>query len=151
MVNINEIACGFQTYGEMTPKKLQKLCYYAYSWDRALKINAIKETRFEAWIHGPVSPTIYHEYKVHGIAYYIPKLAKNITDIVVDEEVIELIDQVWRIYGHMTGERLEALTHSEEPWIETRKGYEAWESSSERISEELITEYYSKVLDEQAQ
>ena len=57
------IAKYFLTKKSLTPKKIQKLVYYAYSWFIALNNqseNQISNFLFneepEAWIHGPVFP-----------------------------------------------------------------------------------------------
>nr|WP_307921558.1 hypothetical protein [Mycoplasmopsis bovis] len=38
----------------MTPKKLQKLTYYAEAWANALLWwrNSLSDTAFQAWVHG---------------------------------------------------------------------------------------------------
>ena len=46
--------------------KLQKLCYYAQGLCSAMRGAPLFVDRIEAWDHGPVVPTLYHEYKQHG-------------------------------------------------------------------------------------
>lgn len=62
---------------DMTPKKLQKMLYYCYSWHLALTAengdvdeilsSRLFDAKFEAWAHGPVIREIYLEYKKIGI------------------------------------------------------------------------------------
>ena len=74
----------FLTKSELTPKKLQKLVYYAYSWFIALNnenVNKIDSVLFDespkAWIHGPVFKTLYNEY--HSFTWHeVPKSKKKI-------------------------------------------------------------------------
>ncbi len=48
-------------------KKLQKLTYYAEAWANALLGEGIlSDTAFQAWVHGPVSPELWHDYKEYG-------------------------------------------------------------------------------------
>ena len=47
----------------LTNKKLQKLIYYAQAWNMAFNGEPIFEEKIEAWIHGPVVPEVYNEYK----------------------------------------------------------------------------------------
>ena len=48
----------------MTPKKLQKLCYYYKAWGLALyDEDLLPDREFEAWVHGPVNPVLYGVYK----------------------------------------------------------------------------------------
>ena len=66
MYNVFDVANWFISKGDISPKKLQKLVYYAYAWyltfmndsDNELN-NRLFEDRAEAWIHGPVFPKLY--------------------------------------------------------------------------------------------
>jgi uncharacterized phage-associated protein len=58
MNTIQQIAQWFLCKESMTHKKLQKLCYYAQAWNLALHNSELFEDRFEAWVHGPVSPVL---------------------------------------------------------------------------------------------
>ena len=58
--SIFDVSEWFLSKESMTPKKLQKLSYYFEAWCHALfNRSLINDTRFEAWIHGPVSPELY--------------------------------------------------------------------------------------------
>ena len=66
----------------MTHKKLQKLCYYAYSWfiymenDDIENIeNRLFEEKFQAWVHGPVNYELYLKYSVSNIHKITEKLS----------------------------------------------------------------------------
>lgn len=62
-----------KSVSEMTPKKLQKMLYYCYSWHLALTAenedteeilsSRLFDATFEAWAHGPVIPEVYNAYK----------------------------------------------------------------------------------------
>lgn len=54
----------FQEHGEpLTNLKLQKLLYYAKGWYLALYDKPLFNDKIEAWVHGPVVPSIYHAFK----------------------------------------------------------------------------------------
>ena len=64
MARIYEVAEWFLSKGSMTPKKLQKLCYYYKAWGLALYgKDFLPDSQFEAWVHGPVNPKLYRKYK----------------------------------------------------------------------------------------
>ena len=64
MNTIYDLANWFSSKSDMSHKKLQKLCYYAVAWHYALYDSQLVENdEFEAWIHGPVSLSLWHEYK----------------------------------------------------------------------------------------
>lgn len=142
---VYDVAKAFLNMEAMTPKKLQKLCYYAYGWYLALEKRPLFENKFEAWIHGPVDPGLYTEYKEYGWNE-IPKEDKLPSDISENPDVMEFLEEVYASYGHLDGNQLEYLTHRELPWKEARKGLKSYESSNNPIVDENIMEFFSKEL-----
>ena len=70
MFSVFSVADFFLARASMSPKKLQKLVYYAYAWTLALLNETIDDLHFrlfhnkiEAWVHGPVVPDLYQQYK----------------------------------------------------------------------------------------
>lgn len=140
--SIFEIANWFLLKETMTHKKLQKLCYYAQAWFYALKDFRLTDATFEAWVHGPVSPVLYDKFKAFG--YHAIKLAGNYIPR-IDLEDEELLESVWQTYGDHTGNALEALSHSEPPWIEARMGYDPDERCNVPISVDIMKKYYASI------
>lgn len=140
--SILEIANWFLHKESMSHKKLQKLCYYAQAWFYTLKDFRLTDAIFEAWVHGPVSPVLYDKFKSFG--YHKIKLVGVYTPH-IEEDDLELLESVWETYGDHTGNALEALTHSEQPWIEARKGYLPTESCNVPISVESMKKYYASI------
>ena len=66
MENIYDVAKYFLHIDTMTHKKLQKLCYFAQAWYLANYGRPLVANRFEAWVHGPVSPDLYSRYRDCG-------------------------------------------------------------------------------------
>ncbi|WP_321378428.1 Panacea domain-containing protein [Trichococcus shcherbakoviae] len=144
-----QIADFFLFKGSVSPKKLQKLVYYAYSWAMVLlteteeELVKIFDEPIEAWVHGPVVANLYEEFKTYGYRD-IEKAEECQVDF--DEELLDVLEQVWNIYGGFTGNQLEQLTHNETPWIEARKGLGPLDSSRNKINDNIIFTYYgSKV------
>ena len=140
--SIFEIANWFLLKESMTHKKLQKLCYYAQAWCYTLKDFMLMDSVFEAWIHGPVSPVLYDKFK--AFSFNCIKLAGEYTPR-IDAEDEELLESVWQTYGDRTGNALEALSHSEPPWIEARVGYATDERCNVPISLSTMKKYYSSI------
>lgn len=143
-VSVLDVAKAFLSIESMTHKKLQKLCYYAQAWHLALYNRRLIKEQFEAWVHGPVCPELYAEYKDYGWEA-IPReqtRPENITD-----EIMEFINIVYSTYGHFDGDELETLTHLELPWREAREGLEEWEPSNNIISEETMKTYYKSIYE----
>lgn len=141
--SIYDIADWFLSQSEMSPKKLQKLSYYALAWGYALlDTSIINDTNFEAWVHGPVSPELYREYRDHGWND-IDKKESN--EDKFDEKTLDILRSVWYTYGESSANELEALTHTEAPWMNARKGLEEFENSNKTIDALDMQNYYSSI------
>lgn len=143
-MDILEVADAFLKLDSMTPKKLQKLCYYAQGWYAGLTGKKLFTNELEAWIHGPVSPELYEIYKVYGYEKIPQK-----DNIVVNEELNGIVEQIYRIYGKLDGDELEQLTHKETPWIKARKGIESWVPSNKKIDFKDLKEFFSNKFKEE--
>ena len=82
--------------------------------------------------------------KFKSFGYNSIRLAGKYT-VNIAEADIELLESVWETYGDHTGNALEALSHSEPPWIEARVGYAPNERCNVPISVELMKKYYSSI------
>lgn len=150
MTTVFDVAKWFLLKESMTNKKLQKLVYYAYAWAQVFlnepeneKTQALFDERIEAWVHGPVCPELYANYKKYGWSL-IPR--PEDVKPVFSEEVEEVLEAVWEAYGELTAYQLEELTHSEIPWIKARKDCNPVEPCNNIISDQDMFRFYSNVL-----
>ncbi|SCH51768.1 Uncharacterized phage-associated protein [uncultured Collinsella sp.] len=132
------LAKAFLNIAPMTHKKLQKLCYYAKAWYLALYDTNLIAEDFEAWVHGAVQPALYQQYRCYGFQT-IPQVSSLLG---VPEEFISFAREVYDSYGDLTGDELEILNHSEDPWIKARAGAKPWERCSNIILEEDMKAFY---------
>jgi uncharacterized phage-associated protein len=122
--------------------KLHKLLYYIQAWSLALYDEPLLDEKFQAWIHGPVSRTIYNRFKD----------TKNMFSSITEEDISDYsdlpqtaiyhIDEVLEAYGDFSGTQLEELTHQEAPWINARKGLSRFDRSERIISEDDMKQFY---------
>lgn len=140
--SIFDVANWFLSKGEMTQKKMQKLCYYAQAWCYALKGYRLEDTDYQAWVHGPVSPVLWERFKSFG--YDTIRISGPVHSNFTPED-LALLEDVWDTYGKNSGNALEALTHRELPWIEARRGYEPDESCTVVISPLTMASYYKSI------
>ncbi|EAG2314581.1 TPA_asm: DUF4065 domain-containing protein [Listeria monocytogenes] len=148
MYTAKDLANWFLAKESMTPKKLQKMLYYAYAWTLTLTnekeddlSNKLFPEKFEAWVHGPVIPEIYQEYKEYGYSN-IPKCESEIN---IDNKDIEsILDQIMLVYGKFDGNQLESITHQEEPWISARIGYGPLDTCNKVIDDVIMYNTYIK-------
>lgn len=143
----------------ISPLKLQKLLYYSQAW--FMVFNGRENTLFkdvpQAWVNGPVYPTIYYTYKdkasnmcdhLHGSAFYdgdpIYGFQLTVAKLGINAEQLELLESVVMMYGKQSQNNLIWLTHSELPWAERRQGLAPFERSDREISLDTMFSYYSQ-------
>lgn len=143
---IEDVINWYLSKSPMSPKKLQKILYYAYAWTLTIKNDSVDrldnklfEAEIEAWVHGPVIEKVYRRYRDRGFND-IPQYIDEIPTF--DEETEDILQQVWDEYGDYTGNQLESITHQEDPWIVAREGYQPLDRCNEIITDESIFQYY---------
>ena len=129
--------------GSMTHLKLQKMVYYAQAWCMVFLGKPLFKERFEAWIHGPVCPELWQEYKECGY-FHIP-CSENVDVDMFSVEQRGVLNDVWDAYGQFDGKHLEELTHQEDPWLEARKGLHPGTHCTNTISLDTMRDYYTKL------
>ncbi len=150
------IIAKFDESGDLlTNKKLQKLLYYVEAWS-LVHLDSIIDEDFEAWIHGPVIPDVYHEYKKFSYAPISNNYmtGKNASEFVVEfeetntnfQKYFELIDNVLNKYGILSSRELELLSHNEKPWIKARGNAGAVENSNTIISKSDMKLFYRSLI-----
>lgn len=146
------IALSNETGNLISNLKLQKLVYYAQAWHLANYSKELILEDFQAWVHGPVIPSLYGEYKSFG---WKPIIREDLNTEKFSEikkqfslETLSLLELVTTEYFGLTAFELERLTHNEDPWLLTREGLATDEPSENIIEKKLIKSYYSKFLDE---
>lgn len=146
--SINSLIEWFLHKEQMSHKKIQKLCYYAQAWSQTLNdADIVDGIEFEAWVHGPVNTGIWNACKKFGWrdimidSEYVEKSKEECQDA-FDENQIRVLELVWDTYGEYSADDLEALTHSEKPWIEAREGKAQFQNCSTKISRETMKSFY---------
>ena len=129
--------------------KLQKLLYYIQAWHLAFGRGRLFKGNFQAWIHGPVNRDVYDRFKDSHSLY--DNVGRN--DILNPAALEDLgehtrlhIDEVLEAYAPLSGTQLEAITHSEEPWINARNGYSPTQRCEALIDEQLMRDFYANLL-----
>lgn len=141
----------------VSPLKLQKILYYEQSWHMVFfgRENTLFEDIPQAWVNGPVYPSIYHEYryKVANMCDHLKvehftdgdihsKMESIVSKNGWDSETVELLDSIIMLYGSKTQNQLIFLTHAEMPWTEARKELPPYASSQNPISLDTMHSYY---------
>lgn len=133
-----------ETSRPLTNKKLQKLIYYAQAWNLAFTGKKLFDDPIEAWIHGPVVPEVYQAYRKYGKGAITEDATFD--ESLFTKEEIDTLNEVWDTYGKFDGNYLEALTHSEDPWINARGDAEVNDRLTEEIEPEAMRVFYCNLL-----
>ena len=130
--------------------KLQKLVYYADAWHLANHGVSIIQEDFQAWVHGPVIPALYGEYKHFS---WQPIERSDLDEKAyasirnnLEQKTVMLLDAVADSYFGLSAYELEKMTHSELPWRAARNGLADDEPSDNVISKEIMKDYYSSFI-----
>lgn len=132
----------YEAGDNITQLKLQKLCYYAQAWHITFTGERMFSDEFERWDHGPANHDLWQHYNEHGWRPIDPQDVQETfspADVFTLEE-LETLQEVWESYGHFGAKHLEALTHQEDPWLNTKRNH--------IITVESMHEYYSQMLAE---
>ncbi len=122
---------------EISNLKLQKLLYYTQAWHLALYGQPLFQDPIQAWVHGPVVPSVFREYKEYAWRPISKKLK-----IETPNNVAFHLNEVIRVYKGFDAPTLERMTHQETPWKETRGTLSPDEPSNREITQESMKKYF---------
>lgn len=130
---------------ELTPLQLMKLVYISHGWSFPLRGCDLFSNRIEAWKYGPVIPDLYQATKQYGRNPISIAAVGDPQESVVDAPTKQFLENVFDVYGGMSGITLSSLTHqSGTPWQQTyipnMFGVE--------IKDDLIRDHYTKLYNE---
>lgn len=135
----------------LTNLALNKILYFCHAWHLARFEKPLLATRFEAWDHGPVVPSVYHQFKGNK-ERPITNRAKRIDlntgcDVTasanISDDLAEFLESMLSFYGPRPGSLLRSMSHETgAPWDVVRESGGA----GMFIPDSLIAEYFSERL-----
>lgn len=136
----NRILDRAQKRGDaITPMQLLKLVYIAHGWMLGLYGRPLIRDEVQAWQYGPVIPRLYNairQYRSQPVQGPI-----GCDNEVLDQQEASVIDQVYDIYGGLTGPQLSRMTHANStPWQMTYRPNEF----GIVISNDVIEDHYRR-------
>lgn len=118
--------------------KLQKLLYYAQAWHLAVFERPLFVDQLEAWVHGPVVPSVYRRFRAYGF--------RNIDEPVdapdLPEQTVQFLRELAERYLGIDAYALELMSHREDPWLNARGDLPPNKASRAKISEEDMRTYF---------
>jgi uncharacterized phage-associated protein len=124
----------------MTNMKLQKMLYYQQGFHLAYFGKPLFKEDIEAWMYGPVVPSMYEKYKEFGRNGIEPD---RTMDFAFEERKEQaLFDEVCKVYGAYSAIGLMDMTHEEMPWKTTPVG----EGAGHVISKDKMQSFFKTRL-----
>jgi len=130
-------------------KKLNKILYYIQGWHFGyFKKEPLFDAVPQAWVHGPVYPEVYQQYKWDNNIKVnenecSPEVLKTIIDgFQISNNEIDFLNSLLIYYSKRSGAELEITTHMERPWLEARGELAPHESSTVEIPLDSIKSYF---------
>lgn len=124
----------------MTNMKLQKMLYYQQGFHMAYFGTPLFDEDIEAWMYGPVVPSMYEKYKGYGRNGIEPDRTMKFTFEKKNE--LALFNEVCKVYGAYSAIGLMNMTHDETPWKSTPTG----EGEGHIIAKEKMQSFFKKRL-----
>lgn len=115
----NKLLCKAANYrgGElMSNLKLQKMLYYEQGYHLAKFGTPLFQEEIEAWMYGPVVPSVYEYYSKFGANGISPEREELDLDNELEEK---LFNEVFIAYSPYSAIGLMNKTHEEKPWKTT--------------------------------
>jgi len=121
----------------MSNLKLQKMLYYEQGFHLAYFGTPLFEEPIEAWMYGPVVPSVYEHFKAFGRQGIEPG---DVEVIELKEEAEVLFEDVFQVYAAYSAVGLMERTHKEAPWKNTPTG------AGNVIDQKLMKSFFKKRL-----
>lgn len=90
---------GIEAFEPINALKLNKLVYLANCWHITLAARPLFDEMAEAWVYGPIIPSVYADFK---------KFGRNPIDMIfsaapkLEENTLEFLGQIWDRFGGLT-------------------------------------------------
>ncbi len=129
--------------GELiTNLKLQKLLYYAQGYYLAIEGDKLFEDEIEAWVHGPVIPSVYRQYK----DFRWQPISREVVTPAISEKVADFLNLIIETFLPIDAYKLERMTHNESPWIKARGDLQPNEVCQNTITLPDMKDYFTALM-----
>lgn len=124
--------------------KLHNLIYFAHGWHLALEDRPLIDEQVLAWKYGPMIPSIFRKYRGFGVDPIVPSWRGTERALEFPPETLEILEQVWEVYGVLTGTQLSKMTREEgSPWSQVHKEYEGRLPKGTDVPPRLLKEHFA--------
>ena len=129
---------------DTTNMALNKLLHFAQISNYMIYDKPLFDCESQAWIHGPVYPSIYQKYKKYKKDVILPTI-KNDKLLNLDKREKEILDKVITYFGCYSATALRNMSHVENVWLDARVGLNDDEASNQAIKLKDLEKYAQKL------
>jgi len=129
----------------LTQMQLHKLVYLAQGWSLGVRKTPLFADRIEAWMHGPVVPSIRPTFADFN-SQPIPASEAAECDALTPAERHH-VHATWDMYGKYSAAYLRELTHKQRPWSDARRDVPQDARSNATISHESMASFFDSEYD----
>lgn len=132
----------YDSLGWVDAWKLQKLTYYVQAWSLGWYGRPLFDGYFEAWVNGPVEPSLYQANKNNRES---PKgtTIHGADSSTLNEWQRAVVASVINYYAGFSSAALVEITHSESPWIKARGDMSPHDRSNAPVLESEMKKFYA--------
>lgn len=138
--------------GELvSPLKLQKLVYFTYVRTLIKNKKRLFDEKIQAWPNGPVVPSLYHALKKYGSSpipdEFIAIASEGDFHTFLSrfpQEILNTMDEAYKEYMTYTAFELVVASHTEDAWIQARKGLNPTDATHNTLSDDVILMQYGQ-------
>ena len=134
------LASASEPQKQFTPLQILKLVYITHGWSLHFFERPMLNERAQAWLYGPVVPTLYHAVKEYRARPISALIGGDYDPQALTDDDKQLISAVFNGYGHFSGTQLSNMTHAADtPWsrVWTTQGQNAV------IPDDMIAQHYA--------
>ena len=122
--------------------QVQKMVYFAHGWHLASDLGPLSSEPAEAWLYGPVFPSLYHLLKRWGGMRIAERI--GVSQRVEDPISQAVIRGTWESCKDLSAMQLSAQTHdSSGPWY--RRRVETGGDRFVEIPDALVKQYFVRL------
>ena len=99
--------------------KLQKLVYFSQGFHLGIFDKPLFVEQIRAWLHGPVIPVLWKKYSDFD-SNSLP-LPDTFEQSKFSDEAIELLDEIYEVFGQFSAWKLRDISHIQPPWKKTKR------------------------------
>lgn len=127
--------------GRLSGYQLQKLLYYSQAWCLVTQDRPLFAEQVRAWEHSPVVYEVAHAHRGRRTVV-ASDIDGNPQALSAEDQAI--VEAALESYSQLSGDELEALSHSEEPWAKVYNGQTGLALAV--ISQESMRDYYASLM-----